>query len=86
MVNKMKFQKEWWKSGIKAWPNALLNLISFVFLIQASKIDYIELGYTQLVYTLAIVILTYLSVTFNEMFFEKVIKDMKSKGYFQNGK
>ena len=80
----MNFQKEWWKSGIKAWPYALLDLIAFVFLIQASKINYIELGFSQLSYTLAIVLLTYLSVTFNELFFENVLKDMKSKGYFKN--
>ena len=48
----MKFQKEWWKSGIKAWPYALLDLISFVFIIQAIKIDYIQLGYSQLAYSL----------------------------------
>lgn len=82
----MKFQKEWWKSGIKAWPYALLDLISFVFIIQAIKIDYIELGYSQLAYSLVIVIWTVISVSFNQLFFDKVIKDMKSKGYFQNGK
>ena len=84
MVNNMKFQKEWWKSGIKAWPYALLDLIAFIFLIQAVKIDYIKLGFSQLVYSLAIILLTYLSVTFNELFFDSVIKDMKMKGYFKN--
>ena len=79
----MNFHKEWWKSGIKAWPYALLDLISFVFLIQAIKIDYIELGYTQLTYSLSLVLLTYISLIFSQLFFDKVIEDMKSKGYLQ---
>lgn len=77
----MKFQKEWLKSGIKAWPYALLDLISFIFILQAINIDYNQLGFTQLAYSVALIFLTYLSSIFNQLFFEQVIKDMKSKGF-----
>lgn len=78
----MKFQKEWFKSGIKAWPYALLEIIVFSFLLYAMKYDYISNGYTQITYSLTLIFLTYLSITFTNLFYKQVIKDMKRKGGF----
>ena len=80
----MNFNKEWWRSGIKAWPYALLDLIFFVILLMTIKIDYNELGISQLTYSLFIVFISYFSIKSNEIFYDNVIKDMKLKGYFKN--
>ena len=81
---KISFHKDWWQSGLKYWYIALLDMVFFLMMLYAIQFDYQKYGFSQNIYALSIIIYAYCSITFNQIFFDKVVKEMKKRGWFPN--
>ncbi|MDD4157717.1 MAG: hypothetical protein PHY08_14225 [Candidatus Cloacimonetes bacterium] len=83
-TGKKGFYKEWWKSGIKNWYYALVDMIAFTILINVVNKDLSEYPVNLIV--LVIFFFAYTSIFLSGVFIEHVLDDMLDKDYFTNDK